>query len=326
LLSGSYTFVPERSGDFIVAIFRVRLFGKLSVVRDGEDISDSLSPKSQELLAYLLVFRERWHARERLAADIWPDSPASEARARFRRLLWRLHHGLDARDEPSGGLLRIHPEWVGINPDADLWLDLGVVEQASPLINKASKPLTRSEADDLQVAADLIRGELLGNWYHDWCITERERLMFVQLSLLGRLTDHYIATRQIERGLAAASDMLRLDRAHEGAHRKAIYLYALAGDRTRAIRQYQACERALQDELGVEPEQSTLTLYGQVRGDGLIPVNPDPTPNHPEPGSGPPVGEISARIDRLQSLADRSHDQIWRELHQLRNSIGDERI
>jgi DNA-binding SARP family transcriptional activator len=307
-----------------LAIFKIRLFDRLSIIRDGREIADGLSPKSQELLAYLLVFRERWHARERLAGEIWPDSQTAEARARFRRLLWRLHHGLDAQEEPFAGLLRIHPDWVGINPDAALWLDLAIIERASETLPQKTSVLTGTQADDLHTAAELMRGELLGNWYHDWCITERERLTFVQLSLLGRLTDHYIETGQIERGLNVASDMLRLDRAHEGAHRKAMCLYAMAGDRTRAIRQFQACKKAMHDELGVVPERATLALYDQVRGESLR--EPGAMRQAEQRDIQTPVsnGDISARIERLQTLADLSHDQIGQELHQLRNSIGDD--
>jgi DNA-binding SARP family transcriptional activator len=313
--------LDEITPETPLATFRIRLFGKLSVHRDGEDISDHLSPKSQELLAYLLVFRERWHARERLAGAIWPDAPALEARSRVRRLLWRLQQGLDARSDPPAGLLRIHSDWVGINPEADLWLDLAAIERTGDMLNGMSNgTLTCAQVVDLQSAADLFQGELLGNWYRDWCVTERERLTFFQLSLLGRLTDHFIATEQIDRGLAATSDMLRIDRAHESAHRKAMQLYSMAGDRTRALRQFQACKTALQDELGVEPERATIDLYRLLRDEDVRPFTGG-TPIEPLPVEATSIEEISARIDRLQTLANVSHDQIWQELHQLRNSL-----
>ena len=44
-------------------------------------------------------------------------------------------------------------------------------------------------------------------------------------------------------------------------------LYYLAGDRTAALRQYQQCAAALDEELGVRPAQRTVRLYEQIRLD-----------------------------------------------------------
>jgi DNA-binding SARP family transcriptional activator len=41
---------------------------------------------------------------------------------------------------------------------------------------------------------------------------------------------------------------------------------AKAGRRAEALRQYESCARILRDELGVEPDQKTRALLGQIRG------------------------------------------------------------
>ena len=48
----------------------IHLFGRLSILRDGHTVFESLPPKAQELLVYLLLHRDRWHTRERLAAEL----------------------------------------------------------------------------------------------------------------------------------------------------------------------------------------------------------------------------------------------------------------
>jgi DNA-binding SARP family transcriptional activator len=42
-------------------------------------------------------------------------------------------------------------------------------------------------------------------------------------------------------------------------------LFCLSGDRTAAIRQFERCCAALHDDLDVVPEDSTLSLYVEIR-------------------------------------------------------------
>ena len=46
-------------------------------------------------------------------------------------------------------------------------------------------------------------------------------------------------------------------------------LHYLSGDRAGALRQYKRCEASLQEELCVQPDRSTRTLYQQILADQL---------------------------------------------------------
>src|SRR5205814_8889189 len=58
-------------------------------------------------------------------------------------------------------------------------------------------------------------------------------------------------------------------RAREPTHRRLMRLYYLLGDRAEALRQYERCAAALEEELGVRPSKSTVALYKQIQADQL---------------------------------------------------------
>ena len=56
---------------------------------------------------------------------------------------------------------------------------------------------------------------------------------------------------------------------HEPAHRQLMTLYALSDQKAAALAQYGVCQRTLAEELGVEPEAETQTLYQRIRAGHL---------------------------------------------------------
>jgi tetratricopeptide (TPR) repeat protein len=58
---------------------------------------------------------------------------------------------------------------------------------------------------------------------------------------------------------------LELDPLNEAAHREVMRLYALAGDRSAAIRQYHEAVQLLDRELGVAPLDETVALYEAIK-------------------------------------------------------------
>ena len=69
--------------------------------------------------------------------------------------------------------------------------------------------------------------------------------------------------------VAAAIDvgqrLLRHDPLRESAHRSMMRLYHRLGDRTAALRQYEACRDALAQQLGVKPAEETRALARTIR-------------------------------------------------------------
>ena len=103
----------------------VCLFGKLHVQCGEQVLADLGARKVQELFAYLLLHRKQRHSREVLAGLLWGDSTTAQSRKYLRNALWRLRSVLDSgAGAENGGVLLVDPQWLRLNLEADLWLDV----------------------------------------------------------------------------------------------------------------------------------------------------------------------------------------------------------
>jgi DNA-binding SARP family transcriptional activator len=83
--------------------------------------------------------------------------------------------------------------------------------------------------------------------------------------MLGKLVGYCESVQEYEAGIVYGQQILKHDGAHERTYCHLMRLYYLAGDRTRALRQFQRCARVLHEELGIEPSERTMTLYQQIQ-------------------------------------------------------------
>lgn len=282
----------------------ISLFKKFRVETDGNALSNLGSRKVQELLSYLLLHRDRLHHREELADRLWADSSPAQSKKSLRQTLWQLQTAL----APLGGaneppLLLTESEWMGLNPDADLWLDVAAFESAFAACQGApGYQLDAQSGQRLQDAVQLYAGDLLENWYRDWCLCQRERLQTMYLTILSKLMSYCEANRAFEAGISYGQSILLYDRAHERTHRYLMRLLCRSGDRTGAIRQFQRCAVALQEELDVKPSRRTLALYEQVREDRLDDLEVTlPELEMPASVAAPDNASASHQLHRLQA-------------------------
>lgn len=228
--------------------------------------------KAQEMFCYLLIHRDRPHLREIVADVLWPDSPNAQPRKCLRQALWRLQAVLDRQTARcSNPLFLVEPDWIRLNPEAGLWLDVEVFEQAFAAAQGIpGQELDTESVQTMQAATRLYRGDLLEGWYQDWCLFERERLQSMYLGMLEKLMVYCEAHGAYEDGLTYGTCVLRYDVARERTHRRLIRLHHLAGNRTAALRQYERCVAALREELDVGPSERTVALYERIRSGGPI--------------------------------------------------------
>ena len=281
---------------------RVSLFGKFEVSYSNGLIEDLNGKKVQELLCYLFLNRERPHSREKLASLLWSENcTTSQSKAYLRKTLWQLQSALSAHEElVDYELVIVGPHWVELNT-SDIWLDVDVFERTYETV----KGIPGTELADqnvrmLQEAIELRKGDLLENWYQDWCLFERERIQNIYLFMLDKMMEYCESCGRCEMGVGYGNLSLCIDPARERTHRHLMRLHTFAGDRIRALRQYQQCEVTLRDELGIEPSEPTRQLYSRIRDDKIRPVIREdrmPTLNQNDDRSS-----IQGRLDRIKKL------------------------
>ena len=244
------------------------LFGSPRLEVNGEPVNTDRR-KALALLAYLAVTRHT-HTREALAALLWPDYDPGKAFAYLRRTLWELNQLL------GDGVVLAERETVGLNLQAELWLDVAEFRRVLTQARSASA----SRQSVLLHAADLYQADFLSNFrlkdapnFDEWQFLETENLRCDLAAALQTLVDFDLADGgESDRAITLARRWLALDSFDEAAHRALMRAYAQAGQTAAAIRQYQECARLLQAELKTAPQPETTALFEQIKSGKTAPT------------------------------------------------------
>jgi LuxR family maltose regulon positive regulatory protein len=199
----------------------------------------------------------------------WPEGSQQKALANFRRTLSSLNTSLP-------GWIEADRESVALKQDSRLWVDIAAFHKFLSQLQQHNHP--ENEICDgcltiLEKMVQLYRGEFLEGLnlddapdFDEWQFFQRDSLRQQLAGILQRLSARYADRGQWDQAIALARRWIALDRLHEPAHRVLIDLYARAGQKTAAVRQYEELARLLREQLDQEPEQETRQLYEQIRG------------------------------------------------------------
>src|SRR4029079_1754722 len=125
------------------------------------------------------------------------------------------------------------------------------------------------------------RGELLpDDRYEEWSAERRDALAAAHRQLLAEWISWLEAEGARDEPLAAARPLLLDDPADETANRDLMRLEAMRGNRTGALRAFDALRARLRADLGVEPAAETIDLQEAIAA-GRIGPAPAPTTNLP---------------------------------------------
>jgi ABC-type oligopeptide transport system substrate-binding subunit/DNA-binding SARP family transcriptional activator len=238
-------FLSSFVGGWSMPALRLFLLGSLDMRYDGQQLPKPPTLKSQSLLAYLALHRQRPQPRERLATLFWGDRPERRARRSLTTALWHIRRCLPGED-----LLLADVHSAQFDPGADLWLDVAEFEEL----------VARPDLPSLQSAVALYRGDFMEGFYDDWVLNERYRLETLFSKSLTRLMSGLEAGGDYVSALAVGLRLLQHDPLREDAHRLAMRAFCRLGQRNAALEQYRRCRQAVQEELGTEPLVETVEL------------------------------------------------------------------
>ncbi|MDQ4075752.1 MAG: AAA family ATPase [Chloroflexota bacterium] len=286
---------------------RIFLLGRFEV-RRGERVlrtPDWSRRKAAALLQRLAL--ERRLLKEQAIEFLWPEFDPDAGANNLYRTLHALRSSLDrglsenSAEETllfEGGVLRLHET---------VWVDIHEFER---LVSDASDRSSPESIPLLEEALALYVGELLpARLYDDWTLVPRESLHRQYREASLALSAAYGERREYSRAIEVLTPLLDDDPADEPVHRELMRLYALAGRRHDALRQYQTCVNALATQLDVPPDPQTEALYEQILSGELVPVPTvkppswiPPTPSLLKIEQGTPFVGRSAELERLCTL------------------------
>ena len=287
-------------------------FGPPRIEQAGELLPLKLQ-KALALLSYLVVSGQP-HTREALATLLWPEHDQSAGRGRLRRTLYELNNAL------ASDILHVSSDIIGLNPNADVWTDVGAFRQmvGDTLPGNASGVRLPDEAvARLNEAADLYTDDFLGGFslpdapdFEEWRFFEAEDLRQSLAEALVQLAGAYQQRQEWEQAIHFGRRWLALDALHEPAHRLLMRLFASSGHVAAAVRQYEQCVQVLEEELGTEPEEETTALYEAIRTRRFT---PEPAPT--AAAARDSVADLSAsdrRYARHEKVFAGGHAEVFR--------------
>ena len=255
------------------------LLGPPRLTRNDQSV-DISRRKALAILVYLAVTAQP-HTRDTLATLFWPETSQNRARGNLRRVL------SDLNREVGQGILLLDGETVALTDEQCLWLDVREFRDYLMTCTEHGHSPDETCPDCvplLEKAVNLYQTDFLTGFtlrdapeFDDWQYFEREGLRQEYASALERLVNGLNAQAKYAEAITYARRWVALDNLHEPAQRQLMRLYALAGRRHEALRQYQTCLDVLETELGESPSPETATLYQKiVNGDITLSVPPSP--------------------------------------------------
>ncbi len=275
--------------------FELILLGGFDVRLNGRPIVGVSYNRMRALLAYLAMEREQDHKREALAELLWSGSDPVTARGNLRRTLSDLRRVLEL---PSGkALFSAGKSTIRFIPD--IYIDTLEFTAAAPSCIAAPNPAHCNPCiAQMERMAGLYRGKFMAGFslpdcpdFEDWLQTQREALHRRTLALLERLSNCHEQAGSYGRALPFALRYTELEPWDEDGHRRAMRLYALNGQSSAALGQYDFGCRMLEKELGVLPNEETRDLAESIRRGEWRPEHPGAAGQSPATILHPPITE-----------------------------------
>ncbi len=211
--------------------------------------------KALALLVYLAM-EQRACSRETLATLFWGEYDQSRAFAYLRRELWTLS------SELGENFLNSDRETVQLAETP--WVD-------------ALEFQKRIGDSEWAAAVDVYTDRFLAGFtlrdcpaFDDWQYLMAEQLQQSVLAALNQVTTLYESQQRPQEGITYSQRWLALDPLDEAAHRQLMKFYALVGQRSAAIRQYETCVRLLREQLDSDPQPETTRFYESLQQPVLI--------------------------------------------------------
>jgi DNA-binding SARP family transcriptional activator len=240
---------------------RIQLLGETQVSIGGETVtrSDWQTPMAPSLL-YLLLAHADGLTKEEIGLYLWPDHSPGRLKVNFQKTIYRLRRAVASDvvvyDEET--------KQYRFNRELDYTCD---VESFRLHLMEARTATTAEERKTAYRAAlELYRGPYLADDDEIWAESTREALAEAYREAALDLAELYLEEDSYTHVLKLCRRLLSEDPCLEEAHRLAMRAHAGRGNMAGVVRQYQRCERALEEEIRVAPSPHTMELYNHLTG------------------------------------------------------------
>jgi len=242
-----------------LADLRVELLGGFRVTVGGRVVPEEEWRQRKPAAVVKLLALAPGHRlhREQVMDVLWPDLDPTAAAANLRKAVHHARHVLDS--EHGAHLVASAGELLCL-PSERVWVDVDSFRAAVARARRSGDPDAYAEAIELYG-----EGLLPEDRYEEWVIERSDELQFEFVTVLEELASMLEAHGDLDGATRVVRRLVAEEPSREEAHARLIRLYALAGRRGEALRQYEKLCELLGGEPGTEPSPETQRLYEEVR-------------------------------------------------------------
>jgi len=267
-----------------------RILGPLEVV-EGDRVLPLGGPRQRALLAILLLRVNEVVSSDRLADQLWGETPPPTAAKAIQVYVSKLRKQLGENrlvTRGRGYMLMADPSE----------LDLGRFEQ---LVSKARRADPEGAGALLREALALWRGAPLGDLeYEAFAQAEISRLEELRLAVLEERIDADLAAGRHREALGELEGLVAAHPLRERLAGQLMLALYRSGRQAEALDVYQSTRRLLVDEIGLEPNPALQRLEKAI-------LNQDPSLDLAEPAESP----APERAILIAPLAGESGDALF---------------
>jgi LuxR family maltose regulon positive regulatory protein len=237
----------------------IQALGKAQVKINGKPVTGSQwqTQSVRDLFFYFFVTAKPV-TKEQVGAAFWPDISSAQLKLRFKNNIYRLRRAV------GQDTILFDEELYHFNNDLDYEYDVDIFEMELAQAKTAHD--LAQQISHYRAAVELVQGLYLEDIDAAWAWPERERIEQQYLSALLRLAKLLSQSGKNEEALQFCQRALARDACLEDAHQMAMQIYAAMKERSAVIRQYQLCQKTLEEELGASPSPETEEIYRQSIG------------------------------------------------------------
>ena len=247
-------------------VFYVRLLGEIEVSYKGKIISEKTtrSKKIWNLLAYIIMHKNRVLLQTDIMDNIWPDDSSTNPVSALKTSLFRIRALLEEVSEDGEEFILSSRGAYRWNTDIECRVD--AVEFEKLCEESEGKHLSDDEKIDiLEKAINMYYGDFLKRFANDlWVIpliTHYHSLYVDKVKVLLELLDNkgrYIDMQKY------ALNAIRIESYDEIIHAYVVKAFMKLDNNTAAIAHYNKASKILLANLGVQPSNELRSLYLEI--------------------------------------------------------------
>jgi len=248
---------------------RIRTFGNFQVLRGETQVPErDWKARAPKLLLKALIARGASGVpKDQISDDLWPEASPDSSERQFKLALHRLRHALEPSIDRSRGSSYVILKGNLVSLRKDLCsTDLDEFVSLQKRGKKAEEL-----GDDAQAilcytsAIALYKGDFLAeDLYETWVEPRRYQLRTMYIDLLYSTAALYEAQGRSKKASEYYKMIIKTDSTCEAAYQKLMLIYSNVGMRAEALKVYEDCKQALEQEIGVAPGRLTASIHKRI--------------------------------------------------------------